>query len=83
MAAWFTGSKITQIISLAKNGDLYDVEHARKLIGTCIFSYLRSGTFDRLVPALELPENLVDESNPAISGFVSAYKIHCKTKKEN
>lgn len=88
VAMWFAGGRMRHFFEAVKykGSTIYDVEIAKKIIGRDIARYNYVGTgagLNKLKLALELPENLVDESNPAIIGFVSAYKIHSKTKKEN
>lgn len=83
MGQWFRKGKMRHFSELAKykNGILYDPEVAKKAVGEAIAEASLQEDLSRLEYVLNLPQNLIDETNPAISGVVTAYRISQQTKK--
>jgi hypothetical protein len=77
MGQWFREGRIKHLIGVAafEEGRLYDHDIARRVIGNVIAKFSQQGNFKRLGKVLDLPQHLIDETNPAISEVVQAYRI--------
>ena len=84
MGEWFQMGMRGHFSELAKyeNGKLFDHEVACSVIGEGIAKASESENWDYLDLVLDLPQHLIDESNSAISGVVTAYRISQQTKEE-
>ncbi|MBW3011930.1 hypothetical protein KY311_01990 [Candidatus Woesearchaeota archaeon] len=84
MGLWLRARRITHFSEVAKyeDGRLYDHDSARKALSEFIAEASKEGKLGLLERIMDLPEFLIDESNPEISGFVNAYKISQETKQE-
>lgn len=82
MGLWFKERKIDHFLQVAEyqDGRLYDHNVAKRVLGECIAEESKTGNLKRLNWFLDLPQYLIDETNPEISGFVSAYRITQQTK---
>ena len=82
MGAWFTEGRMRHFSEVAKyeDGILYDHDVARRVVGEGIAKASESGNLTSLDWVLDLPNHLIDETNPAIGGVVTAYKISQQTK---
>ena len=82
MGVWFTAGRMRHFSKVAKyeDGRLYDHDVARRVVGEGIAEASKSGNLARLDWVLDLPNHLIDETNPAISGVVTAYRISQQTK---
>lgn len=82
MGDWFRQGKMSHLVEVAnfEDGRLYDCGIARKSVGDAIAEASQQGNLTRLDWALDLPNHLIDETNPAISGVVIAYRISQQTK---
>ncbi len=82
MGTWFKEGKMKHFSEVAKyrDGELYNHDIARKVVGEGIAEASNTGNLTRLEWVLDLPKHLIDETNPAISEIVIAYNIYQRTK---
>ncbi|VVB78964.1 Uncharacterised protein [uncultured archaeon] len=71
-----------EIVANYENGSLYDNDAAKRIIGEGIAAVSEEGNIRKLQRLMSLPEYVIDESNPKISGFVTAYKLSRITEVE-
>ena len=71
-----------EIVANYENGSLYDHDAAKRIIGEGIAKISQEGNIRRLQRLMSLPEYVIDESNPSISGFVTAYRLSKVTEIE-
>ena len=81
---WFKEGKMRHLLEVVhyKDGVLYDQDTARRVVGEGITQSSESGNWAYLDFVFKLPQHLIDENNPAISGVVTAYRISQQTKEE-